>query len=165
MDVLAEQFRHHTWATLNLIDFCAELSPNALSMTVPGTAGAVVQMLVHLVAAEQRYLERLPVARFGRMVREGMEPPLSELRDIFAEQAKQWESIVARRAELNVVMPPRPGDNWPDTPHAEVLLMLQCLHHGNDHRTHIATVLGAHGHQPPDLDGWAYWEAVHHRLA
>ena len=163
MDRLREMFRYHTWATLRLIDHCQGLPAPALGESTPGTAGTVLAPLGHLVAAEGRYLERLPVERPSRPVREGMEPALAELRQVFAEQAKLWEALLDRGPDLNVTLPAQRG--WPDTPHAETLLLLQCLHHGNDHRTHIGTVLGSHGRDVPDIDGWAYWAAVHHRLA
>ena len=163
MDTLREVFRYHTWATLRLIDHCQELPPEALHESAPGTMGTVLATLVHLVAAEGRYLAPLPVERVSRPLREGMEPPLAEVRSVFAEQARRWEALLDRGPELNVTLPARRG--WPDTPHAETLLFLQCLHHGNDHRTHIGTILGAHGREVPDLDGWAYWATVHHHLA
>ena len=163
MDTLRELFRYHTWATLRLIDHCQELPAEALGESVPGTAGTVLATLVHLVAAEQRYLARLPVEGPSRPMREGMEPALRELRSVFAEQATRWDALLDRGAELNVTLPAQ--RSWPDTPHAETLLFLQCLHHGNDHRTHICTVLGAHGRDVPDIDGWAYWAAVHHTLS
>jgi uncharacterized damage-inducible protein DinB len=163
MGTLREIFRYHTWATLRLIDHCKGLPAEALRESAPGTAGTVLATLVHLVAAEQRYLERLPVERPSRPLREGMEPALADLRSIFAEQAKRWEALLDQGSELNVTMPAQRG--WPDTHHAETLLFLQCLHHGNDHRTHIGTVLGSHGRDVPDIDGWAYWAAVHHKLS
>ncbi len=87
-----------------------------------------------------------------------MEPPLSELRAIVEEQARRWQALPDRGAELNVTMPALP-DGWPETPHAETLLMLQTLHHGNEHRAHIGSVLGANGRDGPAIDGWEYWEA------
>lgn len=162
MDTLRELFGYHTWATLKLIDHLETLPPEALQEASPGTQGTAIATLVHLVAAEQRYLERLPVGRPSRSVREGMEPALAELRQVFEEQAALWGELLDRGPDLNVTMPAQRG--WPDTPHAETLLFLQCLHHGNDHRTHIGTVLGAHGRPGPDIDGWEYWTAVHHGL-
>ena len=94
-----------------------------------------------------------------------MEPALADLWPVVvvAEQATRWKTLLDRGLALNVRLPAQRG--WPDTPHAEPLLVLQRLHHGNDHRTHIGTVLGAHGRGVPHLDGWAYWAAAHHRLA
>ena len=34
------------------------------------------------------------------------------------------------------------------------------MHHGNDHRTHICTIFGAHGIDYGDMDVWAYGEAT-----
>lgn len=36
------------------------------------------------------------------------------------------------------------------------ILVLQAIHHGNDYRTHIGTVLLGHGVEAPDLDVCAY---------
>ena len=149
MDTLPELFRYHTWATLTLIDHCAGLPAETLRESTPGTAGPILETLVHLVAAEQRYLSRLPVEQPNMTVREGMEPSLADLRAVVEEQATRWATLLERWAELDVTMPQLP-DGWPETPHAETLLALQTLHHGNDHRTHIGTTLGAHGRAAPD---------------
>jgi hypothetical protein len=34
------------------------------------------------------------------------------------------------------------------------------MHHGNDHRTHVCTILGAHDISYGDMDVWAYGEAT-----
>ena len=54
------------------------------------------------------------------------------------------------------------GD-WPTTAQAQNLLLLQALHHGNDHRTHVCTILGAHGLPLADVSGWEYWSALYHQ--
>ncbi|HLZ70592.1 MAG TPA: DinB family protein [Dehalococcoidia bacterium] len=164
MDTLRELFRHHAWATLRLVEYCASLPAAALREPATGAYGPILPTLVHLVAAEQRYLSRLPGEPPRTPLREGMEPPLAELRAIVEEQAQRWEALLDRGAALSVTMPAQP-DGWPETPHAETLLMLQTLHHGNDHRTQISTILGAHGRDGPSLDGWDYWETAHFRRA
>jgi hypothetical protein len=30
------------------------------------------------------------------------------------------------------------------------------LHHANEHRAHVCTILGALGHEPPDVSAWGY---------
>jgi len=160
MDTLRELFRYHAWATLGLIDRCADLPAAALRETASGTYGSLLDTFVHLVAAEQRYLSRLPGRPAPATLREGMKPPLAELRAASEAQARRWEALLDRVAELNVTMPPLP-DGWPETPHAETLLMLQTLHHGQEHRTQIGTILGANGRAGPANGGWEYWEALH----
>ena len=156
MDPLRELFRHHAWATETLIDHCATLPPDALQATVPGTAGTIHHTLVHLIAADGRYLFLLTGATPG--VQES-EPPLATLREHFAAQVQQWEEALDRVDDLDVTIPAR-GDR-PETPHARNLLLLQALHHGNDHRTHVGTILGAHGLPTVDISGWDYWATMY----
>jgi hypothetical protein len=40
------------------------------------------------------------------------------------------------------------------------VVVIQALHHGNDHRTHICTILGHNGVEYGDMDVWAYGEAT-----
>jgi uncharacterized damage-inducible protein DinB len=155
MEPLRELFRHHAWATQALIDHCAALPPDALLASVPGTYGTIHGTLAHLVGADARYLSRLtgspPAARPSDP------PPLDRLRSQFTAQARRWEDIVDHVDDFDATIEAR-GD-WPETPHARNLLLLQALHHGNDHRTHVCTVLGACGYPVPELDGWTYWLA------
>ena len=109
MDTLRELFRYHTWATLRLIDHCQGLPAEVLRESAPGTAGTVLATLVHLVAAEQRYLDGLGVERPSQPIREGMEPSLADLRPVFAEQAKRWEALLGRGPELNGTLPAQRG--------------------------------------------------------
>ena len=39
-------------------------------------------------------------------------------------------------------------------------LLAQAIHHADDHRTHVMSVLGAHGIEGPDLDLWSYADAT-----
>jgi uncharacterized damage-inducible protein DinB len=160
VDTLRELFRYHAWATLRLIDYCMTLPDAALYETAPGTYGTVLETLVHLVSADRGYLGRLPAEQPSIIIREGMQPSLGELRAAFVEQAQGWEALLERGPLPSVTMPAE-ADGWPETPHAETLLILQALHHGNDHRTQIGTILGVHGREAPDIDGWEYWHAVH----
>jgi hypothetical protein len=51
------------------------------------------------------------------------------------------------------------SDDGPVTMHVGVML-IQALHHGNDHRTHVCTILGAHNITYGDMDVWGYAEAT-----
>ena len=148
-------FRHHTWATLKVIDHCANLRPEQLAEGVPGTYGSIADTLVHLVAADQRYLHRMDGLAANPRIHETEPATLADLRAAVEAQAGRWEAVVDRAPELDVTIPG--NAQWPPAPHAEDLLFLQAIHHGNDHRAHVCTVLGARGLEVPDVDGWAYW--------
>jgi uncharacterized damage-inducible protein DinB len=163
VDTLDEMFRHHGWATVTLIDRCESLSMEQLHTPVPGAYGPVLPTLVHLVVADQRYLKHVTGIWPEQSLEPGMEPPLAELRSRIEEQTRRWLALVDRRDELNVTLTLPAEDGWPVVPHAEHLLFLQAIHHGNDHRTQICSMLGALGLDVPDLGGWDYWEATHLR--
>jgi uncharacterized damage-inducible protein DinB len=151
-------FEHHAWATLTLIDHCGRLSPDQLALTAPGTRSSILTTLVHLVAADGRYLERMTGERHEPRASERSDPPsLDELQAIFRSQVQRWYQLVDRADELAVTIPAE--DDFPEVRHAEDLLFLQAIHHGNDHRTHIRTILGASGLDTGELDGWEYWLA------
>ena len=156
MDGLSEAFHHHTWATEKLIRHLRGLPEAALTATAVGVYGEVLPTLSHLLAADGRYLSYL----------EGTLPPprtpgpdavrsLDQLADQLRDQAVRWRVLIPRLGEVDVTLAPR-GER-PELPHATNLLVVQALHHGNDHRTQICTVLSTSGYETPDLDVWTYW--------
>jgi hypothetical protein len=36
------------------------------------------------------------------------------------------------------------------------VFLTQALHHANEHRAHVCTILGALGYDPPDVSAWGY---------
>jgi uncharacterized damage-inducible protein DinB len=156
-DVVRAMFEHHLWATERLIDHLARLPEERLDATVPGTYGSMLATLTHLVEADERYLMRLkdptPPPYEGRGA-----VPLEQLRAEVAEHRRRWaEALDALgRGELRAQIRDH-HDGYPDTPDAEGMLLVQAVHHGNDHRTQICSTLGALGEEVPELDGWAFW--------
>src|SRR5437588_10460521 len=61
---LLELFRHKTWATLALLDFCAKQPDDVIDATAPGTYGTIRDTFLHLVRAEEGYFARLTGQRF-----------------------------------------------------------------------------------------------------
>ena len=76
MDPLRELFRYHSWATLRLLDHCAQLSASELDGSVPGTYGTVHDTLWHIVAADGRYIHRLQTGRRKPPSPEGAPTPM-----------------------------------------------------------------------------------------
>jgi uncharacterized damage-inducible protein DinB len=151
-----EAFRYHRWANQHLLDVCANLTDEQLELTTPGTYGTIKATWQHVAGAEQRYAARLA----------GGEPQFNE-RDGFPGIPRVAELLMAstdRLTKLAETMQPDPsftarfrdGDYRVEPG----IVLLQALHHGNDHRTHICTILGAHGIEYGDMDLWAYGEAT-----
>jgi uncharacterized damage-inducible protein DinB len=151
---LDEQFRYHTWATLRVIDHCLELPPDALDHTIPGTMGTIHDTIAHLVGADSWYLT-LMTGDDSVGIREAKRLSLRELRARFVESSGVWQRILAHLDDYDPTLP-EDGDS-PEVPHARNLLLAQALHHGDDHRTHVWSILGAKGLEVPEADVWMYW--------
>ena len=152
---LLELYRHKTWATLRLIEFCGRLDDAMLDATVPGTYGSIRETLRHLVRAEEGYFNRItgrPMSE--RVAADGPVPPLAELASRIERLGPEWERLAAddetQAREVTT------DDGW--RLRADVI-MAQVVHHADDHRTHVLTILGAHGVEGPDLDVWMYADA------
>ena len=151
-----EAFRYNKWANLHLLGTCADLSPEQLGWTSPGTYGSIADTFLHLLGAEQRYIRRLT----------GAEPRISE-RDEFPGVAALRTFAEQGGDELIRLASHVQADDKLDTNYGDVryrmaagVVLLQALHHGNDHRTHICTILGQRGIPVGDMDVWAYGAAT-----
>ena len=82
--LLDDAFAHHMWATLQVMDVCADLGPDQLEATAPGTYGTILDTLRHIVAADSGYLfamtggkvQPILVGRLGRV--DGGRPDLPQ---------------------------------------------------------------------------------------
>jgi uncharacterized damage-inducible protein DinB len=155
MDPLSEAFQHHTWATEQLIRHLRQLPAESLSATSTGVYGEVLATLSHLLAADSRYLAYLEGMPMPSRAGPDETRQLDELADALRDQAVRWRILLARLNDLDVTLPAR--RDRPELAHATNLLIVQALHHGNDHRTQICTVLSSNGYETPDLDVWSYW--------
>ena len=159
MDELLEQaFAYHRWANLHLLDVCARLTPEQLELTTPGTYGTIAATWEHILGAERRYIIRLQGQTPPREVEKPF-PGIAELRRQ-AEQSADDLMTAASRLE-----PASSGVfDYPDQRLrlSYWVFALQALHHGGDHRTHICTILGAHGIEYGDMDVWAFSRATGH---
>jgi uncharacterized damage-inducible protein DinB len=151
-DVLLSRFLGHSgWATHVLVEHCLGLGDEVLAATAAGTYGTLHETLTHLVDADADYLgwltggEAVPLEgaavpdvlrRYAERTREGWRA--------YLEGAPDHERMVTASND-------RRAPAW--------VLVLQAVHHGNEHRTQACSILGAHGLSHPELDGWAYGTA------
>ena len=153
---LIEAFRYNKWANLHLLNVCAKLTEEHLELTAPGTYGTIYATFLHLLSAEQRYLRRL-AGRKPEIDERAPAPSLAVLRE---HAVRSGDSLIeaARR-----VRPDQTVDEERDGRPMRlglVVVLVQAMHHGNDHRTHICTILGHHGLTYGDMDVWSYGEAT-----
>ena len=152
--------RHNTWANSAIIEFCRGLAPAAHESAAPGTYGTIERTLQHLVGAQQWYTQLLTGEHIGpRLRRDGPPPALDDLAAVAAETGQRVVAVAesddpSRRIDLNDGRSSTVG-----------VILAQLVHHGNEHRTQITTILGANGIEPPPLSAWAYGRAAGHSEA
>ena len=154
--ILVEAFRYNRWANLHLLDVCAGLSDEQLQLTTPGTYGTIAATFMHLVSAEQRYLRRFGVGE-PRINERDAFPGLAVLREHAARSGEQLIEVAGRINPDDAIEEKRDGGLL----RLELgVVLVQAMHHGNDHRTHVCTVLGAHDIPYGDMDVWAYGQST-----
>jgi uncharacterized damage-inducible protein DinB len=145
--LLRRFFGHHLWATERLLEHCRALTTEQLAWSAPGTYGSIGETLDHLMSADRSYLSgvtghgRTPALNAG-----GPGPLLEHL----ARQREGWFAYLDSEPDFDAMVE-RSGGSYP----AWVVLM-QAIHHGNDHRTHVGTALLRHHLAPEDIDVWGY---------
>jgi uncharacterized damage-inducible protein DinB len=165
---LLELFRHKTWATLRLIEYCQDLADEHLDATIPGTFGTIRETLRHLVDAEQGYISILTRERFqSKDAAEAFvlpDPlpdgpvPLDELMERIRRLGPRWEALTQ-----DTDLPAREVTSTDGWRMPGAVPIAQAIHHADDHRSHIQSILGARGLEVPEpngLDVWGYAESA-----
>jgi uncharacterized damage-inducible protein DinB len=149
MSDLSVPIDYDNWATEKLAGFCAALSPEQRALTTPGTMGTIEATLIHLVGAKERYAASL----------QGTTPPDDAIRETTtkdldhvvarAKTLSEWFAGFAKgELDLDRVIERRGADGT--TQHMPMgILIAQFLHHGNEHRAQLGSILGANGIEPP----------------
>jgi uncharacterized damage-inducible protein DinB len=146
--LLGRFFGHHLWATERLLEHCRKLSPEQLALSASGTYGSIDATLDHLLSADRSYLSRLRGGRATPTLEAGGPGPLQEH---LARQREGWSAYLDSGPDFEAMIERREGGQVP----AWVVVM-QAIHHGNDHRTHAGTVLLNQRLEAPDIDVWSY---------
>jgi uncharacterized damage-inducible protein DinB len=148
--------RHNTWATGTLLDFCRTLDPARLDEGAAGTYGTLYGTLQHLVGAEQWYVQLLTGELVGARIRRTQRRTLDELASIAAAiGARELDVAASDDPDREIVMD---DGNGPRT--TVGVILAQLVHHGNEHRTQVTTILGSNGIEPPPVSAWGYGRAA-----
>jgi uncharacterized damage-inducible protein DinB len=156
-ELLIEALRYNKWANLHLLGVCAKLTDEQLRLTAPGTYGTIAATLLHLFAAEQRYLRRLAGTKPDINERDPSPPSVAALREHAVRSGDLLIEAAGRITPEDTIDEEREGQLM--KLHLGVVLV-QAMHHGNDHRTHICTILGAHDIPYGDMDVWTYGVSI-----
>ncbi len=157
-DTLTTLFSHHLWANLRLLERCAELTREQLDATIPGAYSSIYDTLQHIVTAEQSYFSRISTGQ--RLSRPDDAPPLTmaEMRDSLRTTGLgliEWAPKVQAEDTVQI--------DWDGTLRdvPKTILLTQVINHATEHREQIKTILTQLGIEPPDLQGWAYFDETY----
>lgn len=153
---LSDFFRQNLWANLRLLDMCAQLSDAQLDATVKGTFGSIRATLVHIFNSEEGYAKALTDDNsFPQFAKLTDLPGFDELRNR-AKISGEALITIADRDDHDRILHLDNGTY--DAP--AIIVLIQAVNHGIDHRSQIATLLSQQNITPPDLDSWAYNDAT-----
>jgi len=156
-EALLTLYRHKTWATLRLIEHCQGIDAEHLDATIPGTYGTIRETLRHLVEAEEGYFYRVTGERLSERMPEGP-VALDELAERIRRLGPRWEQLAGDGEVQSRLVVTSDGRRLP-----AAVPMAQAIHHADDHRSHVMSILGARGLDTPEpngLDLWGYAEAA-----
>ena len=155
-DTLIVIFRHHIWANLELLAVCTELTDEQLDTSIVGSYGSVIETLRHIVKAERSYLSRISTGEPYQSSEDEAPLDFDQMRAILTETGQsfiEWAPRVQPEDSVTV--------DWDGVMRAvpKTILLSQVINHGKEHREQIKTILTQLGIQPPDLQGWDYFNA------
>jgi uncharacterized damage-inducible protein DinB len=155
---LEDLAKHNTWANAEILAFCGGLDESTLDSTVPGTYGTIIETLQHLIDSEGSYMWRLTQAWSDHPWRDNEAVGI----DVLAERAAVLGETLIQFVGTDWD-PERWGEGRGDNGDVFAIragiFLTQALHHANEHRAHVCTILGALGIEPPDVSAWGYAQA------
>lgn len=158
-DGLVDAFRHNAWATGELLSACQGLTEDQLNATVTGTYGSIIATLRHIVSSEAGYYARLAGEEpaWDRHAEESWD--VVQMQGYADDMAQRWECFLEEPfdAERTFLI------KWHDGIDRDVpagVVLGQVLHHGNEHRSQVATILTTIGVTPPEWGLWEWAEAT-----
>ena len=149
-DTLTTLYSHNLWANLRLLELCAALSSEQLDATISGAYGSIRDTLHHIVTGEQLYFSLISTGQ--RYDRPEEAPPMT-----IAEMTKSARITGAGLIEWapQVQAEQVDGEGIPKT-----IILTQAINHATEHRAQIMAILTQLGMQPPELDGWTYFDTL-----
>jgi uncharacterized damage-inducible protein DinB len=154
-DVLTTLFSHHLWANLCLFERCTTLTSEQMDASIPGSFGTVWVTMQHIVTSEQSYFSRISTGQRLNRAEDAPDLTMAEMLDSLRTTGTgliEWASKVAADDTVDI--------DWEGTPRdvPKTILLTQVINHATEHREQIKAILTEIGIEPPDLQGWTYFD-------
>jgi uncharacterized damage-inducible protein DinB len=153
---LAEFIRYNNWANQQVLEACQKLNEDQLAATMPGAYGTIRDTLKHILEGEAFYVKVLTGHRPQPPFEWQARPDLAEIRVYASHVGQALVDAIQHIRPLDQVSEEDQGNTF----HYQALVVfIQIINHGVEHRTNITTILSAGQHTPPGVDGWGYLSA------
>ena len=156
-DTFTTLFSHHLWANLRLLERCAELTPEQLDGTAIGAYGSIHDTLQHIVTSEQSYFSRISTGKRYDRPEDAPSMTITEMVDSVRTTGSgliEWAPKVQAGDTVQI--------DWDGTPRdvPKSIILTQVINHATEHRAQIMVMLTQLGIEPPDLQGWEYFDEL-----
>ena len=148
---LLDSFRHNSWATRQLVNFCRPLTKEQLTTPGVGTFGGILATLNHIVTCDGRYVRRLAHVELEWADGDDTDD-FDQLEGWVDEVADLWEKVLAEPIDTEAVIVVDNGAYGTRTG----IFFAQAINHANHHREQVCAILTGFGIQPPDIQAWEY---------
>lgn len=154
-DTLTTLLQHHHWANLRLMERCAPLTDEQLDATMSGAFGSIRDTLQHIVTAEQSYFSRIST---GQPLRRPADAPPLTLAEMTESLRTTGSGLIGWAPRIRADETVRV--DWEGAPRdvPKTIILTQVINHATEHRAQIMAIMTQLGIQPPDLDGWTYFD-------
>ena len=154
-DTLTTLFSHNLWANLRLLERCAGLTSEQLDASLAGTYGSIRDTLQHIATAERSYFSRISTGQPHRRPKDAPPMTVAEMTDSLRTSGSglvEWAPKVRPDETVQV--------DWEGTPRdvPKTVILTQVINHATEHRAQVMAILTQLGIQPPELDGWNYFD-------
>lgn len=158
---LAELIRYNNWANQQVLAACEQLDEAQLAATLPGSYGTIRDTLAHLIRAEAFYVSILTGQRPLPPFQWDAKPGVVEMREYAVQVGEALVNAIAHLGPTDLVYEEEEGKKFH---YQAVVVFIQIINHGVEHRTNITTILSAGQQTPPEVDGWNYMFAYPDRF-
>ena len=152
-NILAKLFEHNNWANQQIVEACAALTDEQLDAPPQSaTEGSIRNTLLHLVSAQYGYLRLLTLPVEER--RERVTVEFAHVEKSITESGERLLELARDASKLPTTRLQTRDDHWVEP----WVIMVQIINHATEHREQIKAILTEIGIEPPDLQGWAYFD-------
>lgn len=151
--IFVEFIQYNNWANEQLLAICQQLTPEQAATSAPGAYGSIHRTLGHMIAAEADYIGRLTGEIPAMPFKWEDRPAIAEIAGFAEVVAESWLETIQLTPPTQMVHEEEDG-NYVD--YEALVIFMQVIEHGIEHRTNVTTILSSLGIELPELDIWGY---------